>query len=73
MRLRREQLLSLWDVEDMPACEAGMKYIEDFLVSCGEAVDRLGREEPADRVTEVEAAYMAMIEHADVCDDCKEA
>jgi hypothetical protein len=50
-----------------------MKYIEDLLVSCGEAVDRLGREEPADRLTEVEAAYMAMIEHVDVCDDCKEA
>jgi hypothetical protein len=72
MRLRREQLLSLWELEDMPACEAGMKFIEGFLTTCGEAVDRFGEEEPADRLTQIEAAYMEMVEHADTCADCKE-
>jgi hypothetical protein len=72
MRLRREKLLSLWELEDMLACEAGMKFIEEFLTTCGEAVDRCGEEEPADRITQIEAAYMEMVEHADACADCKE-
>lgn len=72
MRLRREQLLSLWEIEGMPACEAGMKFIEAFLTTCGEAVDRFGEEEPADRITQVEAAYTEMVEHADACAGCRE-
>jgi len=30
MRLNREKLLGLWDVEDMPACKAGMQLVEVF-------------------------------------------
>jgi hypothetical protein len=43
MRLNREKLLNLWDLEDMPACDAGMQLVESFLMSCGEAVDRFWR------------------------------
>jgi hypothetical protein len=34
----------------------------------GRAVDRLGLEEPADRITQTTAAYMALGEHGDGCD-----
>lgn len=42
MRLNREKLLSLWELEDMPLCDTGMQLVEAFLVNCGEAVDRFG-------------------------------
>lgn len=49
-----------------------MQFIEGFLTTCGEAVDRFGKEEPADQITQIEAAYMEMVDHADACADCKE-
>jgi hypothetical protein len=73
MHLSREKLLSLWDLEDMPACETGMHLAEAFLLSCGEALDRFGEEEPEGRIAEITASYMAMVDHGDMCDDCKEA
>ena len=73
MRLNREKLLSLWDLEDMPACKAGMQLVEAFLVSCGEAVDRFGEEGPEDRLAQITESYMVMVDHGNLCDDCKEA
>jgi hypothetical protein len=73
MRLNREQLLSLWKPEDMPACEAGMQLVEEFLVSCGEAVDRFGEEGPEDRLAQITEKYTLMVDHGNLCDDCNEA
>ena len=73
MRLNREKLLGLWDVEDMPACKAGMQLVEAFLVSCGQAVDRFGEEGPEDRLAEITESYMVMVDHGNLCDDCNEA
>jgi hypothetical protein len=72
MRLNRDKLLTLWDTEDLPACESGMQLAEAFLLSCAEAVNRFGEEEPADRITEITASYNAMVEHCDLCNHCKE-
>ena len=49
MRLNREKLLTLWNTEDLPACEGGMQLAQKFLFSCAEAVNRFGEEGPADR------------------------
>ena len=73
MRLNREKLLSLWDLEDMPACDAGMQLVEAFLVSYGEAIDRFGEEGPEDRLAQITASYMAIVDHGNICDDCNEA
>lgn len=72
MPLSREKLLSLWNLEEVPTCDAGMQLAETFLVSCGEALDRFGEEEPEDRLAQINATYMAMVEHGDLCDKCKE-
>ncbi|MDW5266960.1 MULTISPECIES: hypothetical protein [Acidobacteriaceae] len=73
MRLNREKLLNLWDLEDMPACDAGMQLVQAFLLSCGEAVDRFGEEGPEDRLAQITASYMALVDHGNICDDCNEA
>ena len=72
MRLNREKLLTLWNTEDLPACESGMQLAEAFLLSCAEGVNSFGEEEPADRLTEITASYTAMVEHGSLCDNCKE-
>jgi hypothetical protein len=65
-------LLALWYPEDMPACAEGMMLARAFLISCGEGVKRLGAEEPSDRITDMNACYMALVEHGEGCDDCNE-
>jgi len=65
-------LLKLWDLDDLPACDEGMQLARVFLESAGEGVNRFGREEPADRITEMNAAYMALVEHGADCDKCNE-
>jgi hypothetical protein len=70
--MRSEALLALWELENMPACEAGMKLAKTFLETCGEAVNRLGFEEPGDRITEITTAYTTLTDHSMECDDCNE-
>jgi hypothetical protein len=67
-----KKLLDLWEIDEMPACQEGMKLAQDFLIAAGEAVNRLGVEEPEDRITALNTAYMALAEHGDGCDDCNE-
>jgi hypothetical protein len=67
-----DALLKLWDVEDLPACPAGMALARTFLIACGQGVNRLGIEEPSDRLTDVSVRYLDMVEHAGNCDDCQE-
>jgi hypothetical protein len=73
MAIDRKAFLDLWNLVDMPACDAGMELATRFLERCGEGVDRLGTEEPSDRITEMNAAYMELVTHGVDCDECKEA
>ena len=43
-----------------------------YLISCGEGVNRLGTEEPLDRLNDIQACYMALVEHGEDCDSCNE-
>jgi hypothetical protein len=70
MPIDRNALLALWRLEDIPACDVGMELAITFLESCGEGVDRLGCEEPADRITEITSSYTALVEHAADCEKC---
>jgi hypothetical protein len=72
MPIDRNALLNLWDLENIPACDVGMELARTFMKTCGAGLDRLGTEEPADRITEINAAYMALVEHGSTCDKCNE-
>jgi hypothetical protein len=72
MTINPEALIDLWNIENVPACPAGMELARQFLIVCGMGVDRLGVEEPGDRVTEIEAAYKALADHGADCPDCNE-
>jgi hypothetical protein len=49
-----------------------MMLAQAYLISCGEGVNRLGTEEPGDRITEIKVCYMALVEHGEGCDNCNE-
>jgi hypothetical protein len=72
MAIDRKALLDLWNVVDMPACDVGMDLATKFVDVCVEGVDRLGVEEPSDRITEMNGAYMTLVEHGADCDKCNE-
>jgi hypothetical protein len=52
--------------------QKGMMLAQAFLISCGEGENRLGTEEPSDRIADLTACYMALVEHGEGCDDCNE-
>jgi hypothetical protein len=56
--------------EDM---RAGMRLVEAFLVSSGEAIDRFGEEGPEDRLEQITTSYLTMVDHGNICDDCNES
>jgi hypothetical protein len=66
------KLLALWSTDDLPACLEGMMLAQDYLISCGEGVNRLGIEEPLDRMNDIQTCYMALVEHGVGCVDCNE-
>jgi hypothetical protein len=51
--MNRAALLRLWSMDEIPACDKGMELAQAFLVCAGEGVDRLGVEEPGDRLAEL--------------------
>ncbi|NYF88902.1 hypothetical protein RBB79_05130 [Tunturiibacter empetritectus] len=65
-------LLALWKLDEMPACPEGMMLAQAYLISCGEGVNRLATEEPLDRMNDIKACYMALVEHSEDCDSCNE-
>jgi len=67
-----KKLLALWNTDDFPACPQGMMLAQTYLISCGEAVNRLGTEEPSDRLNDIQACHMALVEHGASCDSCNE-
>jgi hypothetical protein len=71
--MNREALLRLWNMDEIPSCDKGMELAQAFLVSAGEAVYRIGVEEPGDRLAGLAAAYTAMAEHYDGCENCNGA
>jgi hypothetical protein len=72
MSIDGNALLALWKLEDIPACDVGMELARTYLEICVAGVDRFGIEEPADRITEINAAYMTLVEHGSTCDKCNE-
>jgi hypothetical protein len=49
-----------------------MMLAQAFIISCGEAVNKVGTEEPLDRMNDIQACYMALVEHGESCDNCNE-
>jgi hypothetical protein len=74
MSIDRTQLLALWKLDEIPACEEGIELARAFLERAGDAVDKL------DGPTKVIAvrnalirAHKDLIDHRANCPHCNEA
>jgi hypothetical protein len=70
MPIQNDTLLSLWDIENMPACEEGMEFVRRFLEAAGECVTTLGRARTSSSRANLLWAYNAMVLHSDGCQNC---
>ena len=50
-------LLSLWKLEDIPACDEGMELARELLEACGTAVDGVGGADTTGLRTEFTTRY----------------
>jgi hypothetical protein len=69
MPIQSDTLLSLWGLENMPACDEGMELARRFLEAAGECVNRLGM---AGCRAALLSALSAMEQHSDRCEKCRE-
>jgi hypothetical protein len=72
MPVDNNQLLSLWDLENIPACDEGMRLAQTFLEAAGDCVNRLGIGRTSGTRAALLSAYNAMEIHSDRCDKCNE-
>jgi hypothetical protein len=73
MTIDSKALLALWKLEDIFVCDWGLELAHVFMESCGEGINRLGIENPAERIADITTCYMALVEHGEACDQCNEA
>jgi hypothetical protein len=62
------KLLALWNTDDSPTCAEGIMLAKAPL----KELVALGTEESLDRLNDIKAHYMALVEHGEDCDKCNE-
>jgi hypothetical protein len=73
MPIETDNLLSLWpNLEDIPACDEGMRLAKAFLEAAGDCVDTLGRGRTISSRSALLSALNAMEMHGDRCEKCNE-
>ena len=68
----RNELLALWNLESIPACDEGMELAKAFLEAAGECVNTLGRGRTSGTRAALLTAYNWMEAHGNRCDKCNE-
>jgi hypothetical protein len=73
MSIQTDNLLYLWpNLEDIPACDEGMRLAKAFLEAAGECVNTLGRNRTSSNRSALLATYNWMEAHGNRCDKCNE-
>jgi hypothetical protein len=73
MAIDRKQLLALWKLDELPACEDGMELAARFLERAGEAVDRLDEATIIAKRNALIRADKDLVAHRASCPNCNEA
>ena len=73
MPIDRAQLLALWKLDELPACQEGMELAARFLERAGEAEDRLDEANiPLVRNAMIRS-HKELVDHRATCPKCNEA
>jgi hypothetical protein len=73
MPIDQTQLLSLWKLDELPACDEGMELAARFLERAGEAVDRLDEANIIAVRNALIRAHKELVAHRAMCPNCNEA
>jgi hypothetical protein len=65
-------LMTLWDRHHIPACDEGMELARLFLISCGNAVDRVDVDELSGIRSEFNFRFSRYATHRATCKKCNE-
>jgi hypothetical protein len=65
-------VIKIWPLDEIPFCERGAELAREYVISSTDALTNFGMEGPADRITEISTAYMALVEHGSSCPACQE-
>jgi hypothetical protein len=70
--MHQDDLLKLWDMSNVPLCDEGLDLAGDFLVSYGQAVDKIDLgHSSADRHA-FNLLFNQLVAHANSCPKCNE-
>jgi hypothetical protein len=73
MSIDSAQLLALWKLDEIPACEEGMEFVARFLERAGEAADRLDEATIIATRNALIRAHKDLVAHRATCPNCNEA
>ncbi len=70
--MNRDDLLKLWDMSNVPLCDEGLDLAGDFLVSCGQAVDKIDMGNSPVNRHEFNLLFNRLVAHSNTCPKCNE-
>jgi len=68
----KQAFLSLWKLDELPACDEGMELARRFLLRAGEAVDKLDQSEVIATRNALIRAHKELTAHRSECPKCNE-
>jgi hypothetical protein len=68
----KQAFLSLWKLDELPACDEGMDLARRFLLRAGEAVDKLDQSEVIATRNALIRAHKELTAHRSECPKCNE-
>ena len=68
----KEVFLSLWKLDELPACDEGMELALRFLLRAGEAVDKLDQTDVIATRNALIRAHKELTGHRSECPKCNE-
>jgi hypothetical protein len=72
MPINPDKLLSLWNLEDIRACDEGIRLAQVFFEASGECVRNLGLGRTSSTRFDLLSSYNTMVKHADECEKCSQ-
>jgi hypothetical protein len=68
-----EKMFGMWNIENVPACDEGLKLAADFMAACLRGVEQVGLEQTLTLRGDFHFQYSRFAAHYEGCDKCGEA
>jgi hypothetical protein len=72
MAVIEEKSIDVWNLDNVQACEEGMKLASEFMDACQRGVERVGIEQTLNLRGDFHFQYSRFAAHFEVCKKCSE-